>query len=287
MLISSVQNYNLYKRNFIKYSKTNKKDKSENIDNNRQLLPQYYGYFPNINFCGLTLPKLSLKKSTRNFLKVGNYFSSPLENIPCSQLNKKNYIAYNINQMKYPYGSIGIKTDFSELIQSRDFFQCAGILIIDNKENKQFLAHVYNKTYIEDIYDTFLKAFSIEAFKEKGRLDVFILPGCEKDTKYTISHIFKALDMVDNGISFLVSYVHFNKTNYDCLSVHEGQIFASDDIYKLSLENPDNIFSFNNPIARGESNFRDGISKLYFELEKILSVQKVNRFYTDFKKEIK
>lgn len=289
MRISSLQSYNFYNKNLIKSStsaKTLKSENSDNSDNNKDLNPQYYGYFPNINFCGLVFPKLSLKKSAKDYLKVGNYFSAPLENVSCNLLNKKNYVAYSIDQLKYPYGSMGIKTDFSDLIQSRDFLQCAGVVIVDKKENKQFLAHVYNKTYIEDIYETLIKAFSADSFKEKDRLDVFILPGCEKDTKYTMNHILKALDMVDDGLSLSACYVHFNKKNYDCLSVLGGKIFASDDIYKSSQVNPSDVFAFNNPIVHGYDYLRSEVSKLVSQNETV-SVQKANRIYADFKKEIK
>ena len=247
---------------------------------------QTFAAYSNINFQGGLFHGLSLKKSTKNYLRVSNYLSFPLENVPCRSFNRKKINAYNIDQMKYPYGSIGMKTDFSDLIQSRDFIQCAGLAIFDSKSNSQFLAHIYNKTYVEDIYDTLIKAFSPLSFKEKDRLSIFILPGCEKDTKYTLNHILKALDMIDDDLSTSVCYVHFNKKNYDCLSLHEGRIFASDDIYEHGLTNTENMCYFNNPVLLGQDYIRGEISKL-LEKNEILAVQKVNRVYADFKLEKK
>ncbi len=285
MRISSLPNLNLYNRNFVSHYAVDNFNQSD-CSQNKSIQPQYFAAYSNINFCGLTLQKLSLKKSTKDYLQISNRFSSSLENISCKLLNKKDLTAYNIDQMKYPYGSIGMKTSFSDLIQSRDFYQCAGLVIFDNKNKEQFLAHIYNKTYIEDIQDTLLKAFPRDSFKEKERLSIFILPGCDKDTKFTINHILKALDMIDEDLSLSSCFIHFNRKNYDCLSVHDGKIFASDEIYKYRLTNTEDMFFFNNPVTLGYDYMRKEIAKL---IDKNVNsvLQKANRIYIDFKREVK
>ena len=242
--------------------------------------------YSNISFGSILLPQISLKKSAQNYLRVSQLCSTPLENISCKLLNKRKFNAYNIDQMEYPYGSIGAKTDFSDLIQSRDFYQCAGLAILDRKENQQFLAHRFHKTYIEDIYETLINVFSPQAYKEKQRLDIWILPGCEKDTKYTVNHILKALDMVDEGLSSSVYFVHFNRKNYGCLCVNNGGIFASDNIYKYALTNTDNMYYFNNPEYLDAYQLKLQMSKAVQD-ENTADVCKANRVYKDFKKEIK
>ena len=85
---------------------------------------------------------------------------------------------------------------------------------------------------------------------DKNRFEISVLPGCEKDTKYTIQHILKALDSIEDGISMLVNYVHFNKKDYDCLSMHNGELFASNGIHRLAASNTNSMFYFNNPAAK-------------------------------------
>ena len=244
--------------------------------------------YSNISFQGLFQKKLTLKRCTKDYLQVSNLASLPLENIHVKFLNKrpvKN--AYNLEQLKFPYGSIGMKTGLNELIQSREFYQCAGIGILDKKESSQFLAHIYNGTYVEDIADTLRGIIKSDNLPfDKNRFEISVLPGCEKDTKYTIQHILKALDSIEDGISMLVNYVHFNKKDYDCLSMHNGELFASNGIHRLAASNTNSMFYFNNPAAKLDY---ARYSKLMADTlnDANYDIYKSGRIYKDFKKEMK
>lgn len=245
-----------------------------------------YPVYSNINFrAGADKLSDALKSLKKCFNMAGNNDSLPLKITDINLLNNNKKIrkAYHIYQMTLPGGSKGLKTPFQDLILSDKFYQCAGLGIVDKKNNQQFMGHIFNKTYIEDIAEQLLEVFDKKLYKTEGRLEIYILPGIFEESKYTVKHILKALKMIDEKLPDKVRFVHFSNKDYRCLGMHKGRLFATNDIHSMAETNPDTMCYFKNPDAL-DINFMDW---LRYKEDDTLSELERMRIYRDYKKEIK
>lgn len=164
-----------------------------------------------------------ISKNNNKITKKNGWFScrtansTPLKFEP--YFNKK---GTEINNFKYPYGTISKATSINEPIYTYDIYQCAGLAIIDKKNNKHYLAHVEGHCPIRNLAEDIDKSF-----EDKDNLEIFIVPGTSKETAKTIDTITSALDMVKPELSKSAEYKHFEDKGKSYLVVYNGEIFAS------------------------------------------------------------
>lgn len=104
----------------------------------------------------------------------------------------------------YDYPAFKKADSLNHVITTSGLWQCAALVIINKKEGWHYLAHVTATTGSEDI----LNNFKDNKINPKG-CDIYVLPGIEKQTKYTVGEILTALETVDKNLPEKVQFVHF------------------------------------------------------------------------------
>lgn len=137
------------------------------------------------------------------YMKWEDYWlknSSGVEVMKRGTLPKKQKII-NINNIVYPRGSISASTTLDECIVTSKMLQCAGVSIVDKKNNIQTLLHCFPGDTEKDMENLIRHAMS----KNNKNLDVAIIHGIDPRTDSTIislKKVFKNL-LPDNRIKLL------------------------------------------------------------------------------------
>jgi hypothetical protein len=183
----------------------------------------------NIAFNGLFhFPSLSFnqnKVKNINLVKKPGWFSYREKS--SKPLDYESYFRVKgteINNFKYPYGTISKVGNIEKPIYTYDIYQCAALAIID--KDKHYLAHVEMHCPSEKLAQDIAESFA-DAGDDWQNKKIVIVPGTAKDTTKTVETIISALEKINPGLSNNVEFRHFEDKGKAYLVVHNGEVFAS------------------------------------------------------------
>lgn len=106
----------------------------------------------------------------------------------------------NVSNFDYPFGSIAASTKLDDCIATGELLQCAGVAIVDKKNNIQTLIHCFPGHSKEDI----TKLLEHSVSRNKKDLKITVITGADDTCDMTISSIVDSLKQVapDNKIKF-------------------------------------------------------------------------------------
>ena len=112
----------------------------------------------------------------------------------------KDKTVLNVSNFDYPRGSIAASTKLDDCIATGDLLQCAGVAIVDKKNNMQTLIHCFPGQSKEDI----TKLLEHSVSRNNKDLKITVITGADDACDMTISGVVDSLKQVapDNKIKF-------------------------------------------------------------------------------------
>ena len=112
----------------------------------------------------------------------------------------KDKTVLDVSNFDYPFGSIAASTKLDDCIATGNLLQCAGVAIVDKKNNIQTLIHCCPGQSKEDI----TKLLEHSVSRNNKDLKITVITGTYDDCDMTISSIVDSLKQVapDNKIKF-------------------------------------------------------------------------------------
>jgi hypothetical protein len=138
--------------------------------------------------------------------------ATPLPKIRTEDIAQGTYV--------WNYPQFEVKHDLKHAIATSGLWQCAGLMMIDKASNKHYLAHISHVTGKDDILKHLAK---VDIDPKKS--EIYILPGCYKETEHTVGQIMDALSQVSPLLPDKVKFVYLPQNTY-CVVSYDGQVWA-------------------------------------------------------------